>query len=108
MFANVADMAEFWTTEQVADHLGIDPQTVYETRRRGAFPGNVGTRRGRRLLFRSDLIEAGPSEMETEDPLVALLWTAQGIETKLVEIINELKAQRPTTYLPAELLETEE
>lgn len=98
----------YWTTEQVAEFLGITPEQVYESRRRKEYPGNIGTQRGRRLMFDAEKVQAGPQVAQTtNDPLEALLWTAQGIEAKLVEIINELRAQRPT-YLPAELLETEE
>ena len=87
--------AEFWTTEQVAEHVGITVAEVYQSRRRGDWPGNVGTNRGRRLLFRSDLIESGPVEPDTtNDPLVALLWTAQGIEAKVGEILAELSASQ--------------
>lgn len=54
-------------------------------------------------MFDADLVQAGPQAQEsTNDPLVALLWTAQGIEAKLVEIINELKAQQPTNEHPIE------
>lgn len=95
-------MAEFWTTEQVAEHLGIEVREIYQSRRNGDWPGIVGTQRGRRLLFRSDLIEAGPQETEsTEDVTVAILWTLQGIEAKLGKILTELVSQRtqPPTWL---------
>lgn len=82
-------MSEFWTTEQVAAHLGIGVEDVYRTRRNGEWPGSVGRNRGRRLLFRSDLIEAGPQEpATTNDPLEAILWTLQGIEEKLDAMIK--------------------
>lgn len=98
----------YWTTEQVAEFLDITVEQVYESRRRKEYPGNIGTNRGRRLMFDAEKVQAGPEVAQTtNDPLEALLWTTQGIEAKLVEIINELRAQRPT-YLPAELLETEE
>lgn len=86
------DKAEFWTTEQVADYLGITVQQVYESSRRGEFPGSIGKQRGRRKLYNADLVQAGPQEPKsTSDPLEALLWTAQGIEAKLAEILTELR-----------------
>jgi hypothetical protein len=95
------DKAEFWTTEQVADHLGITVKDVYESRRRNEFPGSIGTNRGRRLLFRSDLIESGPQEPKTtSDPLEAILWGLNAIEKQLGEILKELRNQRPRPLSP--------
>lgn len=86
------DKAEFWTTEQVAEHLGITVKEVYESARANRFPGNLGTQRGRRKLYRSDLILAGPqAPRTTSDPVEAILWTVQGIEAKLAEILKELR-----------------
>lgn len=102
------DKAEFWTTEQVAAHLGLTVKDIYESARANRFPGNLGTQRGRRKLYRSDLILAGPQEPKTtSDPVEAILWTVQGIEAKLAAILAELKAQRPQ-YLTGELLTVEQ
>lgn len=82
----------FWTIEEVADHLGMTVTQVRESRRKGEWPGTVGKLQGRRLRFRSELIEAGPQEPKTtNDPVEAILWTAQGIEAKLAEILTELR-----------------
>jgi hypothetical protein len=93
--------ADYWTTEQVAEYLGLTVQQVYESSRRGEWPGNVGKQRGRRNLFRSDLIQSGPQEPKTtSDPVEALLWTAQGIEAKLGEILTILRPlAQPRFYL---------
>lgn len=99
------DKAEFWTTEQVAEHLGLTVKEVYETARTNRFPGNLGTQRGRRKLYRSDLIIAGPQEPKTtSDPVEAILWTVQGIEAKLADILKELRIQGP--WITGELLTT--
>lgn len=96
----------YMTTEEVADLLGITVDDVYRTRRNREYPGVLGRQRGRRLLFPADLVEAGPTEPEsTNDPVVAILWTVQGIEAKLAEILKELRAQRPTIG-SAELIES--
>lgn len=104
-------MAEYWTTEQVAEHLDIEVRGVYQSRRNGEYPGNLGTRRGRRLMFRSDHIEAGPQEPETtQDPTTALLWALTGIHETLRVIHNELRAQRglDTTDITVEITGEEE
>jgi hypothetical protein len=86
------DKAEFWTTEQVAEHLGITVKDVYESARANRFPGSLGTQRGRRKLYRSDLILAGPQEPKTtSDPVEAILWTVQGIEAKLADLVTTAK-----------------
>lgn len=98
-------MSEFWTTEQVAEYLGVDVSHVYRTRRNGEWPGVVGRNRGRRLLFHSDVIEAGPQEPDTTtDPLEAILWTLQGIEEKLGQMLVELMRQG-NTIRPVEVVE---
>lgn len=96
----------YLTIEEVADRLNMTVTQVRESRRKGEWPGNVGKRQGRRLRFNADLIESGPQEpTTTSDPVDALLWTAQGIEAKLAEILKELRAQRPT-YFTTELIES--
>lgn len=97
-------MPEMWTTEQVADYLSLTAQDVYESRRRGAYPGNLGIRRGRKLLFPSDQVMNPPEEETTNDPTTAILWALDGIHKTLRAIHNELRAQRPT----GELNESEE
>lgn len=89
----------YWTTEEVAVFLNVTVDDVYRTRRNREYPGVLGRQRGRRLVFPADLVEAGPTEPEsTNDPIVAILWTVQGIEAKLVEILKELRAQRPVVF----------
>lgn len=83
-----------WTTEQVADYLSLTAQDVYESRRRGAYPGNLGIRRGRKLLFPSDQVMNPPEEQATSDPTTAILWALDGIHKTLRAIHNELRAQR--------------
>jgi len=105
----------WWTTEQVAEYLEVTEQAVYDSRRRHKFPGNRGHRRGKRLMFDSDAIEAGKQAVEegrdpdapetTEDPTEAILWALGGIHETLRAIHNELRAQRPQ-YFDVELLET--
>jgi hypothetical protein len=93
--SELTDPVEFWTTEQVAAHLDTTTQKVYQSRRNGDWPGNVGKMRGRALKFRSDLIESGPPTAETTDDVqTAILWTLQGIESKLGKILQELHRQR--------------
>jgi hypothetical protein len=83
---------EWWSTEDVAEFLEIEPQQVYESRRRNEYPGNLGQRRGRSLAFLRSQVEDGPQEPKTtSDPVEALLWTAQGIEAKLGRIHDELR-----------------
>ena len=95
----------FWTIEEVAEQTGMTVAQVRESRRRKEWPGNLGRMRGRRLMFDADLVAAGPTVAEsTNDPLEAILWTTQGIEAKLVDILSELRGSRPT-YFTAELLE---
>jgi hypothetical protein len=98
----VADVT-YWTTEQVAEHLGVETQSVYESRRRGLFPGNLGVRRGRRLMFPSDAIEAGAQAVSegvdpdsgetTNDVNTAILWALQGIKKTLDAMHNEMRRQ---------------
>lgn len=107
----------YWTTEQVAEYLGVDVAAVYDSRRSNEFPGNRGTRRGRRLMFPSEAIEEGRRAVEegrdpdegrtTNDVNTAILWTLQGIEAKLAAILKELERQRPQ-YFSGDLLETTE
>lgn len=68
-----------WTTEQVAEHLNITVEEVYASRRRGDFPGNLGQRRGKRLIFNPDQILDPPTgEPETtSDLMLAVLWELQ-------------------------------
>lgn len=103
----------WWTTEQVAEYLGVTEQAVYDSRRRQKFPGNRGSQHGRRLMFSSEAIEAGKQAVEAgEDPdapettdnaTQAILWALSGIHTTLRAIHNELRAQRPQ-YFVGELL----
>ena len=103
------DKAEFWTTEQVAAHLGKSVKEIYESARRNEFPGNLGTQRGRRKLYRSDLILAGPQEPKTTTtPSEAILWTVQGIEAKLAEILQELRKPLVIEETTAYTIEIEE
>lgn len=67
-----------WTTEQVAEHLGITVDEVYTSRRRGDFPGNLGVRRGKRLVFNPDQVENPPEkDGTTSDVMLAVLWELQ-------------------------------
>jgi hypothetical protein len=83
----------FWTIEEVADHLALTVTQVRESRRKGEYPGNLGRLRGRRLMFDADLVQAGPTVAQTTgEPLEAILWTLQGIESKVGEIAVHLAA----------------
>lgn len=94
----------WWTTEQVAEYLGVTEQAIYDSRRRKQFPGNRGSQRGRRLMFPSEAIEAGKLAVEegrdpdtpdtTDDATTAILWALEGIHKTLRAIHNELRAQR--------------
>lgn len=87
-------MAELWTTEEVAEYLGITVQQVYESSRRGEWPGRVGKQRGRRKLYNSDLIQAGSQEPETtNDPATAILWALSGIHETLRNLERLAQAQ---------------
>lgn len=87
---------EWWSTEDVADFLGITAQQVYESKRRNEYPGVLGQRVGRMTRFKRSEIEAGPQEPETtNDPTQAILWALEGIHTTLRAIHNEQRAQRP-------------
>lgn len=104
----------WWTTEQVAEYLGVTEQSIYESTRRKEFPGNLGVWRGKRKMFPSEAIEAGKALVDagehpdspdtTNDPVEAILWTAQGIEAKLAQILAEMRGNRPTFFSP-ELIE---
>lgn len=115
------------TTEDLAEELGATPQAIYESRRRKEYPGKLGHRQGRRLIFHrsevNDWLESVPQQITdgtgvvlrwmtdpaygegetTENATQAILWALNGIHTTLRAIHNELRAQRPT-YLPAELI----
>lgn len=103
----------YWTIEEVADALGMTVAQVYETRRRKEYPGNLGKLRGRRLMFDADLVQAGPQVPEsTEDVSEAILWTLQGIEGKLGELLKLAQtqarsrlAQLPPSHWTDEMLE---
>ena len=96
----------YWTIEEVAEHLNLTVSQVRETRRRNAYPGNLGRQRGRRLLFSPEQVQAGPQEPETtNDPMTAILWALSGIHTTLRSIHNELRGQRPR-FFDAVLAET--
>lgn len=93
-------MAEFWTTEQVAEHLGITIKEVYESARANRFPGNLGKQRGRRKLYRSDLILAGPQEPKTtSDAVEAILWVLNDMQRTLGGIHTELRRMAATQTL---------
>jgi hypothetical protein len=99
---------EWWSTEDVAEFLEIEPQQVYESRRRNEYPGNLGQRRGRSLAFLRSQVEAGPQEPNTtSDPTTALLWALSGIHETLRAIHTELRKQAPV-YFEGELETTEE
>ena len=100
---------EFWTTDEVAEHLGMTVAQVYESRKRKEYPGDIGKQRGRRLLFNADLVRAGPTTAQTtNDPLEAILWTLQGIEKKLGQIVVELQVRHADQYFTAVLSTTTE
>ena len=81
------------TTEEVAEALGMTVKEVYESRRRNEWPGNLGRRRGRNLIFPEDLT---PQEPETTtDPTTAILWALEGIHKTLRAIHTELRGQGP-------------
>jgi hypothetical protein len=95
----------YWTTEQVAQFLGVSPQAVYDSRARNKFPGNRGVRRGKRLMFDSETIEQGARAVEegidpdspetTNNVNTAILWELGGIHKTLRAIHNELRALAP-------------
>lgn len=81
----------FWTIEEVADNLDLTVTQVRESRRKGEYPGNLGRLRGRRLMFDADLVAAGPTVAQTtNDPQEAILWTLQGIESKVAQIAADI------------------
>lgn len=89
-----------WTTEEVADHLGLTVDEVYASRRRSEYPGNLGIRRGKRLVFDEDRVKAGPQlEPEvTTDTLEAILWELQAHTQLLRRLTQEVRLTRqPTT-----------
>lgn len=98
----------WWTTEQTAEYLGVSTQSIYDSRTRNKFPGNRGSRRGRRIMFPSEAIEAGKLAVEAgedpdaartiDDPTEAILVALGGIHDTLRAIHNELRAQRGTFY----------
>lgn len=95
----------FWTIEEVAEHTGLTVTQVYESRRRKEWPGVIGTQRGRRLMFDADRVKAGPeavASQTTDDVQTAILWTLQGIESKLGLILKELRLQRPVYFTTTE------
>jgi len=50
-------MKPLLTATQVAEFLGLQLQTVYNTRYRSAPPGSLGIRIGNRLRFRVEEVE---------------------------------------------------
>lgn len=83
-----------WTTEQVAEHLGITVDEVYASRRNNTFPGNLGVRRGKRLVFNPEQIKNPPKEESTDDVQVAILWELQAHTQLLRRIIQEVSSDR--------------
>lgn len=120
-------MDEYITTEDLAADLNTTRQVIYETRRRNDYPGRLGHRRGKRLMFQrseiTDWLESVPKittdgtgvvmgwETDpaygdgetTNDANTAIVWALEGIKKTLDAIHNELRAQRPQ-YLTGELL----
>lgn len=86
-----------WTTEQVAEHLDLTVDDVYRTRRENKYPGNLGVRRGRRLMFDPVLVENPPEPETTNDPTVAVLWELQAQTRLLHQIIHEVRGLRDMT-----------
>lgn len=95
---------ELWTTDQVANYTGLTVAEVYASRRRGDFPGVLGFRRGRALLYDAEKVRNPPEPEVTSDPIVAILWELQAQTRLLHQIIHNT---RPN-YLTGELLSTEE
>lgn len=107
--ANVANVSDnYWTTSQVADYLACEPESIYESRRRKEWPGVLGKRRGRQLLFEREAIEQGLERLSdglepipqetTENPTEAILWALEGIHTTLRNIEKSLVAQNHGTF----------
>lgn len=97
-----------WTTQQVADHLGLTVEEVYRSRREQRFPGNLGVRRGRRLMFDPDHIANPPTQESTTDPAVAALWEIQGVRKVVNKIDREVQALRAHLAQDANLTLEEE
>lgn len=97
-----------WTTQQVADHLGLTVEEVYRSRREQRFPGNLGVRRGRRLMFDPDHITNPPTQESTTDPAVAALWEIQGVRKVVNKIDREVQALRAHLAQDANLTLEEE
>lgn len=97
-----------WTTEQVADHLGITVEAVYQSRREQRFPGNLGVRRGRRLMFDPDHIANPPTPESTSDPMVAALWEIKGVRKIVNKIDRDIQALRAHLAEDANLTGEEE
>jgi hypothetical protein len=101
-------MPAMWTTQQVADHLGLTVEEVYRSRREQRFPGNLGVRRGRRLMFDPDHIANPPTQESTTDPAVAALWEIQGVRKVVNKIDREVQALRAHLAQDANLTLEEE
>lgn len=101
-------MPAMWTTQQVADHLGLTVEEVYRSRREQRFPGNLGVRRGRRLMFDPDHITNPPTQESTTDPLVAALWEIKGVRKVVNKIDREVQALRAHLAQDANLTSEEE
>ena len=101
-------MPAMWTTEQVADHLGLTVEAVYQSRREQRYPGNLGVRRGRRLMFDPDHIANPPTQETTTDPLVAALWEIKGVRKVVNKIDREVQALRAHLAQDANLTMEEE
>lgn len=112
-------MSDRITTETLAEELGTDRQVIYESRRRGQYPGILGHRQGKRLMFYrsevNDWLESVPKIVTDENGVIrrwetdtaygegettndantAILWALGGIQETLRAIHNELRVQRP-------------
>lgn len=86
----------WWTTEQVAEHVGMTVEQVYVTRRRKEWPGVLGVRQGRALRFDAELVQAGPGETEhTDDTAIVTVWLLEDLRNSVRELrtaVEEVRA----------------